>query len=189
MESMKERLADSGNEVKYQRQWYVLKTKPHVERQVSHILEARGLAAYLPLLNRRHIPEPLFPGYLFLKIDCNTDEYLRSRSAPGVSYFLSAAGAPIPVMDGLVDEIKRRTDKENNLGPAARFSPGDRVLVTAGPFRGVEAIFDRALSSQGRCLILLRILGHLANVQVDAEHVAKITPLAPRVREDKARPV
>ncbi|MCL5265309.1 MAG: hypothetical protein M1343_09000 [Chloroflexi bacterium] len=159
----------------FNRQWYVMKTKPHAERQVAQILDSRQITAFLPLLKRRRPFEPLFPGYLFLKIDCQTDEYLRTRSAPGVSYILNAEGIPIPVMEGLIEEIRRRVDLENCLGPAARLMPGDRVMVTAGPFRDIEAIFDRALTPRGRCLVLLRILGRLTRVQIDAEYLAKVT--------------
>ncbi len=156
----------------HHRQWFVLKTKPHAERQVAHVLDAREIMVYLPMLKRR-VLEPLFPGYLFLKIDLRTNEYLRSRSAPGVGYILSAEGAPIPVMEGLVAEIRRRVERENALGPSARFLPGDKVKVTSGPFRDVEAIFDRSLTPQGRCLVLLQILGRLTRVQVSADHLVK----------------
>lgn len=117
--------------------------------------------------------EPLFPCYLFLNIDCGTDEYLRSRSAPGVSYILSSDGVPAPVPAELVEQIRQRVDRENALGPAARFAQGDRVIVSSGPFAGLEAIFDRALTPQGRCLILLQILGRLTRVQVSAEYLTK----------------
>lgn len=150
------------------RQWYVLKTKPHAERQVVSVLTGRQIITYLPLLRRPRRVEPLFPGYLFLNIDCGSDDILRSRSAPGVSYILNADGVPLPVPDGLVEEIRRRAEVENSLAPAARFRSGDQVVVTAGPFRDVEAIFDRALTPHGRCLILLQILGRLTPVQIDA---------------------
>ncbi|MBI2952730.1 MAG: hypothetical protein HYY30_00315 [Chloroflexi bacterium] len=154
------------------RRWYVLKTKPHAERQTANVLDARRIIVYLPLLKRR-VVEPLFPGYLFLKIDCESDEYLRSRSAPGVSYILSGDGAPLPVESRLIEEIRQRLALENTKRPAARFTPGDRVVVTSGVFRGVEAIFDRALTPRGRCLVLLEILGRLTRVQVGAEHLTK----------------
>ncbi|MBI4320353.1 MAG: hypothetical protein HY675_17830 [Chloroflexi bacterium] len=157
----------------YNPQWYVAKTKPRAERQVASVLDGRQINVYLPLLKRRAL-EPLFPGYLFLRIDCKTNEYLRSRSAPGVSYILNNEGAPIPLPEDLIDGIKHRLDKENSLGPAARFAPGDRVMVTSGPFRDVEAIFHRALTSQGRCLVLLQILGRLTRVQVGAHHLVKV---------------
>ncbi len=165
--------ASSTREPVPNRQWYVLKTKPHAERQVSNVLQGRGIVVYLPMLKRLRLFEPLFPGYLFLKIDCETDEYLRSRSAPGVSYILNADGVPIPVIDDLIEEIRRRVDRENNLDPISRFKPGDRVVVKAGPFRDIEAIFDRALTPQGRCLVLLQMLGRLTRVQVNVEYLIK----------------
>ena len=168
------RFNDSSDHLVHCRQWYVLKTKPHVEKQVASVLDARRIIAFLPLLNRQRRFEPLFPGYLFLKIDCETDEYLRCRSAPGVSYILNADGVPVPVTDGLIEEIRRRVDRENTLPPVDRFAPGDRVIVKAGPFRDIEAIFDRGLSPQGRCLVLLQILGRLTRVQVSAEQLDRV---------------
>lgn len=165
-------LDDSTGHPSYHREWYVLRTKQHAERQVAHVLESRGIITFLPLLRRRLV-EPLFPCYLFLNIDCSTDEYLRSRSAPGVSYILSSDGVPAPVPAELVEEIRRRVDRENTLPPAARFAQGDRVVVTSGPFRGLEAIFDRAMTPQGRCQVLLQILGRLTRVQVGAEYLGK----------------
>ena len=79
------------------------------------------------------------------------------------------------MVESLVEEIKRRVEVENNLGSAARFKPGDLVLVTAGPFRDIEAIFDWSLTPQGRCLVVLRILGRLTRVQIDVEYLAKVT--------------
>lgn len=158
----------------YLPQWYVLKTKPRAERHAASILESRQVHVYLPLLKRQRSFEPLFPGYLFLKIDCQTDEYLRSRSAPGVSYILNADGVPIPVPEDLVEAIRRRLGEENSLSPAERFRQGERVIVTSGPFRDIEAVFDRALTPHGRCQVFLQILGRITRVQLDAGKLAKL---------------
>lgn len=140
---------------------------------MAHLLDAWQIIVFLPLLLERRRFEPLFPGYLFLKIDTKADEYLRCRSAPGVAYIINSQGVPVPVAEGLVEEIKRRLRVENSLCPAERFAPGERVLVTAGPFRDVEAVFDRSLTPRGRCLVLLQMLGRLTRVQVDAAHLAR----------------
>ncbi len=156
------------------RRWYVVKTRPNAERLVQYILTTRRIAVYMPMLKRRRLAEPLFPGYLFLKIDCRTDEYCRSRSAPGVSYILSAEGKPIPVEDELVEEIKRRVNWHSDAHATHDLAPGDRVAVAAGPFRDVEAIFDREISPRGRCLVLLNILGRMTRVEVDAQYLVKV---------------
>lgn len=156
------------------RKWFVLRTKPRAERQVEKVLESRQIVTYLPLLRRRKTVEPLFPNYMFLWIDRYSDEYLRSRSAPGVNYILSNEGEPIPIADALVEAIRQRVEHENSLGPAARFKPGDRVVIRSGPFRDVEAIFDRQLSPSGRVAVLLQIVNRTARIQIDADLLVKV---------------
>lgn len=152
--------------------WYVFKTKPHAEIQVDSLLGSRQIVTYLPLLRRRNRFEPLFPGYLFVKVDLSTDQYMRSRSVPGVSYILNADGMPIAIDEEIVEHIRQRVEGEN-IRPAARFASGDSVVITAGPFRGLDAIFDRAVTPQGRCLVLLKMLGQMSRVQVSVDQLAK----------------
>jgi transcriptional antiterminator RfaH len=153
--------------------WYVAKTKPRAERQVQSVLNGRGIGTYLPWLRRRQRSEPLFPGYIFLQLDRRSDGFLRSRAAPGISYILCADREPIVVVEDLIEEIRRRVDIENQLRPAERFKPGEKVVVRSGPFRDLEAVFDRALTPQGRCMVFLQIMGRLTRVQVDADCLAK----------------
>lgn len=165
---------DYGHGPAGQPRWYVARTKPHGEQRAASALAARQLSVYLPLLRRRARHEPLFPGYLFLRMDLATDDYLRGRSAPGVSYILGAERVPLAVPDDLVDSIAQRVARENALKPAERFAPGDRVVIMSGPFRDVEAIFDRSLTARGRCLVFLQILGRLTRVEVDAEQLDRL---------------
>jgi hypothetical protein len=48
----------------------------------------------------------------------------------------------------------------------AQHPPGDRVVITAGPLRDVEAIFDRTLSPSGRVCVLIRMLERLCRAEV-----------------------
>ena len=53
---------------------------------------------------------------------------------------------------------------------------GDTVVFTKGSFKGIEAIFDRALSSHDRVRVLLDIIGN-AQVAIDA-HVSDLERIA-----------
>ena len=66
-------------------------------------------------------------------------------------------------------------DVENRAGSPPRFQPGERVLITSGPFQYLEAIFDRRLSASGRSLVLLQLLNQLVRVDVAEEYLAKAT--------------
>ena len=43
---------------------------------------------------------------------------------------------------------------------------GDKVLVTGGPFAGLEGIFRRYIPSKQRCSIFLEVVGRLTNVEL-----------------------
>ena len=144
------------------------------------MLQQRGLETYFPMITSKRRRgaagklEPLFPGYLFVWLDPRTPEWVMSRSAPGVAYFLGSEGIPTPLPDGLVEEIRRRVD-QNEYYRQPRFRSGDRVKIIGGPFDGLEAIFDGTLSPTGRSRVLVSIVSRLVPVQLDAEQLQRVT--------------
>jgi len=155
-------------------QWFALKTQPKRELQVSAILAHRGVEAYFPLipacprrdrLSAAHAP--LFPGYVFSRLTLGTNEWIATRSAPGVAYFLGAGGVPSPLPDGLIDGIRARVDDRMREGWRSAFKRGERVVVDGGPFKGLEAIFDGVVSPAGRVRILLQIVNRQVPVVLD----------------------
>lgn len=147
------------------RHWYVLKTKPRAESTVCALLSDRQIIAYLPTIKAATgvatgRQESLFPGYVFARIDVQRDEWLKTRSAPGVAYVLGCDGKPSPVPDAVVDTIRQRLVAcGGTLRP--RLNRGDRVVITGGPFSGLEAVFDGELTGSARSRVLLEILGRL----------------------------
>jgi len=160
--------------------WYVAKTKPRQESQTSIVLELRGLETYFPLIAARRLGrtraklEPLFPGYLFVRLDASTPGWVVARSAPGVSYFLGAERLPTPVPDELVGEIRRRVERQEYQARRPSFRSGDRVVIVGGPLDGVEAIFDGTLSPSGRSRVLVAIVSGLVPVSLDAEQLRQV---------------
>jgi transcriptional antiterminator RfaH len=158
------------------RQWFVAKTKPQREFQTKTVLLDRGIEIYLPEVpsrGRRGVSgshgKPLFPGYLFAYLGLATPEWVVARSAPGVSYFLGAAGAPTAVPADLVNTIRARSELLLRHGWYSPFQLGDRVRFERGPFAGLEAVFDRPISSAGRVRVLLEVVRRLVPVDLDAD--------------------
>src|SRR5918996_3722312 len=91
--------------------WVVLKAQPRRELLAAHAVRARGPEAYVPMVPPRRgqaLATPLFPGYLFAKVELEADDLLRIRSAPGIAYVLPRASAPAFVSNDVVDAIRRR---------------------------------------------------------------------------------
>lgn len=155
--------------------WYAVKAKPRQEQLASTVLADRGIEVYLPEVptpRRSGQPadrfEPLFPGYLFARLGLASPEWVASRSAPAVAYFVGTNGVPSALPDGLVDAIRLRAEAWQRRGWQPPFENGDRVVINGGPFSGLDAIFDRTVSPVGRVRVLLGLISRLVPVHLDA---------------------
>ncbi len=144
--------------------WYLVHTKPRQEYVALTNLERQGYSCYLPQMRIERIrrrkaeiaTEPLFPRYLFIRLD-NSDQgqsWAPIRSTTGVSQLVRFGTRAAQVEDALVDLLRQR---EQALPLEAMFCSGDAVVVTDGPFAGIEAIYQTA-DAERRALILLQIL-------------------------------
>lgn len=151
--------------------WYVVRTKPHLERQVVHVLERNEVSSYLPLIEKEGSkPEPFFPGYVFVRVDRH-DDYLKSRSAPGVSYFLLKESPPTPVNDEVVEEVVERI-KRINVGRALMFSLRERVRNNSGLPLGLDGAFDLTKTARHRSLaFLVATFGPLATAELSTREL------------------
>ena len=73
------------------------------------------------------------------------------------------------VDDTLVDLLRQR---ERTLPTEAMFACGDSVVVTDGPFAGIEAIYQTA-DAERRAFILLEILAKPVSMHIDAGRLRK----------------
>jgi len=77
-------------------QWYAVHTQASAEQKADFHLRNQGFEVYLPSYRkqRRHarrvdwIKAPLFPRYLFVRMDIETTPWRRIHSTIGVSYLL-----------------------------------------------------------------------------------------------------
>lgn len=148
--------------------------------------ETLGVETYFPRLKehrtirrvRRVVTSPLFPRYLFAKVDLATS-YRALRYAPEVISLVHAGNSPAVVSDQLIDELKSWAGNEidrTNLLPSLR--PGDAVQVVQGPMQGVSAVILRASDEHDRVTILLSLLQHGAQVTISRAQLERLTAVA-----------
>jgi transcriptional antiterminator RfaH len=161
--------------------WYVAKTKPGKEGIVKFFLNERlGVEVFLPYINSPATKKPgvelLFPTYLFCNINPHTPDWPTIRYAPGLSYFLCTGSEMTPVPGEIITRLKERVSLWNEGGFSPEFTPGQRLIVTSGPFLGLEAIFQRYIPSRQRCQVLLEVMGSLAKTEVPLAALATKSP-------------
>jgi transcriptional antiterminator RfaH len=150
------------------KRWYLVHTKPRKERLAEENLQRQNWEVYLPLLlcrRRRRgvwteVVEPLFPRYLFIRLEPGVDNIGPIRSTTGVSSLVRFSDEPAVVPDDIVDALRRTSDPVSGLhraeGPL--FKSGDKVVIDKGPMADLQAIFV-ASTSEERVIVLLDLLG------------------------------
>lgn len=154
--------------------WWVLFTQPHKEEMVRGLLESMGLETFLPMIRPAHVRadrrqwKPLFPRYLFVRAVLQKAPRSRLEWLPGVTALVRFGEEPAWVPQGVIDLLRQRVETLNTHG-YDYMAPGQRVRITAGPLKDLEAIFDRPVSDAGRVRILVNILGRLSACEVNVE--------------------
>ncbi|MGE4474982.1 MAG: transcription/translation regulatory transformer protein RfaH [Stutzerimonas sp.] len=149
-----------------QPRWYLVQTRPRQEARAEENLQRQSFECYRPLIERgQGSSEPLFPGYLFIRLDHLQDNWYPIRSTRGVARIVAFGGQPTPVQDALIGELRERVERHARQRTPAAFKAGDRVQVSGDSFHDLEAIFV-APDGEQRSVILLNLLQRQQKVRV-----------------------
>jgi transcriptional antiterminator RfaH len=156
--------------------WYVVQTQPHAETKAVAHLVRQGFVAYLPryLKRRRHarrietVAAPLFPRYLFVTVDMETQRWRSIHSTTGVARLVCNGDDPAPVPPDVVEALRRREDHAGfvKLERRVQFAPGERVRVIDGVFADNLGLFE-GMADRDRVAILLDLLGRKVRILLD----------------------
>ena len=160
--------------------WYVAHTQPNAEPRALANLLRQGFEAWLPRYRgrRRHagrvddIAKPLFPRYVFVAMDIDTQRWRAIQSTFGVSHLVCSGDRPAAVPEGVVEAIRAREDDRGwiRLGTAATLSPGAPVRVLDGAFADRHGLLEAA-DDEARVTVLLDLLGRQFSVTLPAASV------------------
>ncbi|MDN6298497.1 MAG: transcription/translation regulatory transformer protein RfaH [Halomonas sp.] len=144
-------------------------------RAAEH-LGYQGYQVFHPVLNvqrRRRgkltsVCEPLFPFYLFIYLDQINSNWRPIRSTRGVLRIIRFGNTPAAVPHSLIERLRHHPHETE--GVHTRFCAGDKITIAEGPFKGLDAIFQRAKGEE-RAIILLNMLQHQRAIEVPNEHL------------------
>jgi transcription antitermination factor NusG len=124
---------------------------------------------------------PLFPCYLFVRFDPGRDFRL-IRYTRGVRSVVGTENAPSAVSEDIIVSIQERMKGGAVSVEPERFCSGEEVLIKAGPFEGLRAVFEREMKGPERVIVLLRALNARAVIDQAALERCTPWPAAKRVR-------
>ena len=158
--------------------WYAVATKARDEAIAKANLERQSYQVFLPTISlkkRRRgrwtpVTEPLFPGYLFVSLVLGADDPAPIRSTVGCIGLVRFGQTHTPVPSSLIAALRGASD--GAVDAPLPFFQGDKVRFIAGPFAGIEAVFDMP-QGEDRAQVLLKILGEVQRLTVNQDHFSQ----------------
>lgn len=158
--------------------WYVIQCKGGESFRAAENLGNQEYEVFHPVLEvarkRRGklttISEPMFPYYLFIRLDQIVSNWRPIRSTRGVLRLLTFGDTPIPVSDDLIETL--RSQPHHKHGIHSYFSPGDKVTITDGPFKNLQAIF-KCTKGEERAIVLLNMLHRPQHIEMSVHVLQK----------------
>jgi transcription antitermination factor NusG len=153
-------------------EWWVLHTKPRVEKTLARRLLKGGHTFFLPLLIKRNVSPkggrvrdsyvPLFPGYVFLY--GSSEVRLAVLTTNLIVQALTVAEQDRLYLD--LANVHRLMTLDKPLTPEKTLPPGMRVEITEGPFAGLTGKVLRRGASW-HLLVEVRFLQSGVSVEIE----------------------
>jgi transcriptional antiterminator RfaH len=158
--------------------WYVVRVKAHKEDYVqTQLAHAGGIETYSPVMktprkylrHRQRQFEPVFPGYVFVRLDPQT-QILHLRRLHGYNALVQFGGRPASVPDEFVRDFRRKEAGRSYIvhRPQRTLVSDDELRVVEGPFRGQTGRFLNYQESTDRVAMLLEFMNRRTVLNVAA---------------------
>jgi len=148
--------------------WYALRSKPRKEEVVWKQYPRMRVQ---PVNPRSRKVRPYFPGYMFVRTDIEKVGLSTFRWMPHAMGLVCVGEEPARVPDNLIHAIRKKVDEIAAAGGELfdGLNRGDKVVISAGPFEGYEAIFDTRIPGSERVRVLLQFLNSQRQVPVELD--------------------
>jgi len=163
-----------------QTNWYALYVKSRHEFVVSDELRRKGIETFLPSVTKlsqwkdrkKQVEVPMFPGYLFVSIAPEPEEFLNVIKTRGTVKFISLVpGHPTPVVLQEIESLKMLLAGGVHVDIYPHLQEGMSVRVMNGVFRGARGILKQKHHGQHVFLVNIELLGRSVAVKMCAEDV------------------
>ena len=149
--------------------WYLVKTKSKQENISILNLENQNFHVYCPHARINNKNVALFPGYIFIQLDKDTQNWSPIRSTKGVLYFVRFGLSYAKIPDSIIEFIKtNELNTAKQLKNINKFKSGDKVQITDGVFKNCIAIF-KSFKSDERVILLINLLGQQQKLTIEQE--------------------
>jgi len=159
--------------------WYPVYTRSRAEKKAYEELIRKDIIAYLPLKKtlkqwsdrKKIIEEPLIKSYLFVYISAK--EQTEVLMTNGISRFIYFSGNIASLPDKQIHDLKLLLATEDDLEVFDfAIKAGEKVVVKAGPFKGMLAELV-SIHNKQRIILRLHNMGYAIEINTSMKFIEK----------------
>jgi transcriptional antiterminator RfaH len=158
--------------------WGVINTHPHKETLAIENLQRQNFTTYCPLTRKRirharreqDVLRPLFPSYVFVKIDTNIHRWRCISSTFGVRSLISCGERLSYLEDDFICSLQAREIDSAIVRPENPYTVGQEVKVSGGAFDGLVATIIE-MSEKDRLVVLINLLNRPVRMKLEVNNV------------------
>jgi transcription termination/antitermination protein NusG len=145
--------------------WFAVHTRTRFEKKVALQLHEKHIETFLPLFSAKHkwndrqqiVQEPLFPGYVFVRISPVMNSRVAVLRTIGVMQFVGHRGIGSPVPAAEIQAIKTVLEQRIPFLLYPYMNVGQRVRIRGGCFDGTEGILT-AINGDDSLVISVQLI-------------------------------
>jgi transcription antitermination factor NusG len=128
--------------------WYALQTRYQCEKKVDAALREKAFESFAPMrLEARRwsdrtklVESPVFPGYMFIRMDAKSQSLVEVLSLPGLVRFVTSGRELVAVPDLEIEMVRTLIQSDASYEPGPFPVVGERVRICGGCLQGIEGI-------------------------------------------------
>ncbi len=150
-----------------------------LDNLVTDVLVPMEQVAEIKSGERKISKRKFFPGYVLVRLpehpERNPELWHVIKNTPGVSGFIGARAAPVPLdedeVKAIIEEIRGERERPK---PKVAFEDGERVKIIDGPFANFLGNVDEVNEERGKLKVMVEIFERLTSVEVEFWQVEKL---------------
>jgi transcription antitermination factor NusG len=161
--------------------WYAIRTRSRHEKRVAVDLREKAVDAFLPLYSAKHqwsdrrkvVDNPLFPGYVFVKIGPDVKARIPVLQTNGVVGFLGIRGVGIPIPEVEIEAIQTVLRGRIPIEPYPFVQVGQRVRICGGCLDGLEGLLT-GMEGKNSLVFSIKVIERSTAIRVSGFQVVPV---------------
>jgi len=164
----------SGSELSVKKAIENLKRELHLEDKIGEIIVPTEEVIEVKNGKKKIFERSIYPGYVFLEADLDTELWHKIQSLPKVGRFIGESKKPTPLKKEDIELILEKAKTKTAPKPKVSFEEGEIVRINEGPFANFTGEVEDFDYEKGMLKLNVTIFGRSTPVEIHYTKVEKI---------------